>query len=1296
MEDHAMKRVVIVALVMFMFVFLIPNLLLAQDVASLTGVVTDKSGAVIPDVAVKLVDTKTNTAYETKTNSAGAYTFSRVLPGPGYSVTLSKEGFASTTIGDIYLPVNTTRTENAQLQVGQVSQTIEVSGLGSAVSLDTTDAVVGNNFDMNLVHELPIQVRDNPAEIMRLQPGVVSVANTDFDDPNQSRDGAVTGSRTDQNTVTLDGLDISDYAAGFAFVTVGNAPVDSVQEFRGETGNLLSSEGLGGGGQIQLVTKSGSNTWHGSAYDYNRITNLEANTYFNNLAVPTVPRTHLVRNQFGTSLGGPIKKDKLFFFFNYTGRRNAEEASVEHTVPLDNFRAGNIGYINNGAGCSEGSRVTSQPGCISFVTPAQAAALVGGPGEDAALLAFVNSRYPHANDLNGAGDGVNTGGFRFNAPASQTLNDYVVRLDYNLNDKMKVFARGSIVREFDDGFAGQPSIQFPGDPITAAAIDHSYAYVFGHTWTLSNTKVNQFTYGETRQVDRFPNFFNPTGTTQYNLFDNSGNNSPLVSRPFVDASSQYRIIPIPTFRDDFTYTRGRHLIQVGGAFKPIMVTEKLINDFNDTSVGLGGALAGLDDSVRPIPANGFPVGLLQAGGQSDPIAANNWDSALALSFGRIGSVTSAFNNNRQFQPLPQLTGHIRNDRYYETSFYLQDSWRLRSDLTMTYGLRYEYDSVPYEINGLEAVPSLGFNQVIQPRLAAGPQGISGNFVTPLVSYSLGGKVNNGPGFYHPRWRDFQPRLAFAWNPSATDGIMGRILGDRKTVVRAGFGIVDDHTATPSLIFFEDQSNYLLQNSTATQYGANVSSAEALSGDATNPRFTALGVLPAGSVVIPPTLTQPFTPFISATTGHPIGLQEQQSNYAIDPNLRTPYSETISFGIQRELPGNFLLETTYFGRFAHRLDAQADASQLVDFKDPASGQMLAASFAALSLQARNNQPLTQSAFFENQMNAATMQNFGTNCAGLGIPGIGNCTDLMALVEGPQLPRGDLADSVFSLLANGLLFRNVGLNPQFGGALYIANKGFSNYHGLLTTLHKKMSHGLQFDLNYTFSHSLDNISAPANESFGANGAGGIMCDSIKIRACYGNSDFDLTHSITADGIYEIPVGRGKQFVSGASGWLNQLIGGWQISAIDSWHTGLAFQTVSNAFPISFNNNTPAIFNGDNAAIRDHIHKVNGQGQLFANPDAAIAAFTGPIGLQGGNRNNLRGPHFSDISLGLGKHFPIREKVIMEFRMDAFNAFNHPNFTLPGVAGTADITSPSTFGVIAGTGDPRVVQFALRLDF
>jgi hypothetical protein len=215
--------------------------------------------------------------------------------------------------------------------------------------------------------------------------------------------------------------------------------------------------------------------------------------------------------------------------------------------------------------------------------------------------------------------------------------------------------------------------------------------------------------------------------------------------------------------------------------------------------------------------------------------------------------------------------------------------------------------------------------------------------------------------------------------------------------------------------------------------------------------------------------------------------------------------------------------------------------------------------------------------------------------------------------------------------------------------------------------------------------------------ANGAGGILCDVIHIGVCYGNSDFDATHVITADGLYELPIGRGRQFGSTMPRWLNYAIGGWALSGVNTWRTGLAFQSVSNAFPLSFANNVPAIFNGNTAALKDHIHVVNGQVQLFANPAAAIGTFSGPLGLQAGSRNNLRGPHFSEVALGLSKTFPVTEQVGVQFRADAYNLFNHANFGLPGTAATADIDSPSTFGVINSmAGQPRVLQLALRVDF
>jgi hypothetical protein len=264
--------------------------------------------------------------------------------------------------------------------------------------------------------------------------------------------------------------------------------------------------------------------------------------------------------------------------------------------------------------------------------------------------------------------------------------------------------------------------------------------------------------------------------------------------------------------------------------------------------------------------------------------------------------------------------------------------------------------------------------------------------------------------------------------------------------------------------------------------------------------------------------------------------------------------------------------------------------------------------------------------------------------------------------------------------------------------MTNKAYSDYHGLLVTLHKKESHGLQFDLNYTYSHSIDNISAPANQAFGSNGAGGILCDSLNLSVCRGNSDFDVRHAISMNAIYELPFGHGKAFASTVPGWANQIIGGWLVSGIMSWRTGLAFQTVAESFPISFANNVPAVFNGDQGAVKVNVHTdpATGQVQLFADPTKAIGAFSFPTGLEAGTRNNLFGPHYSNLDLGLSKHFSIRESMALEFRADAFNVLNHANFSLPGLDTTSDITTPDTFGVITSAAPARVLQLALRLDF
>jgi carboxypeptidase family protein len=1243
--------------------------LAAQDVASLTGVVTDASGAVVNDVTVRLVDTKTNASYETKTSGVGAYTFSNLPAGPGYKLTLSKQGFSTVTVPDIYLAVSTMHTQNVKMEVGEVAVTVEVKGTGSSVSLDTTDASVGNSVDMGMVHEMPIQIRDTPLALVAMQPGAVTLGEGSHDDPNGSRDGTVTGARSDQGNVTLDGLDVNDFGTGQALIAVGNAPVDSIQEFHVETANPLSAEGRGSGAQINLVTKSGTNLWHGSAYDYNRNTSFEANDFFNNRTNPVTPRPKLIRNQFGTDLGGPVVKDKLFFFFNYQGRRDHTQDTVERTVPLDTWRNGEIGYVNGAGALTYLSNTASNSAGQNLKTLDPA-----GIGIDQALLSFMNSRYPHANDLS-AGDGINTGGFRFNAPAGLSENDYVGRIDYNLNSKMKIFGRFSILRELvpDDVNFAAP-VQFPGDPITHEIVDHSWAFVIGHTWTISNTKVNQFYYGETRSKLGFPTTFIKTGVNDYNVFGNNGAGAGILSAPFSGQSSQARVIPIPIYRDDFTWTQGKHTWQFGGTFKPIKTNSQLTNDLNFVTLGLGGGLPSLTSSARPSDIGGG--------------ATTFWDPAYALALGHFGSVASQFNQGHNLQTLPQGVAAVRDYRYYEYEGYAQDTWRVRSDFTLTYGLRYQYYSVPFEVNGIEALPSQDFHAFLDPRIPAGLQGSSA--LPNVVTYNFGGKANHGaPSLYAANPHDLAPRVAFSYNPSAKEGLLSHLFGDRKTVIRGGGGLVYDHPITNATNFIQDQLSYLFSNASTTQSGGNL---------ATDPRFTALGTLPP---LVPPTpITVPFAPFTVPTPSgpFPIGTAEGQVNYALDNHLKTPYSITYSFGIQRELPANFLLEMTYVGRLGRRLITQSDAGQVVNFKDPTSGHFLASDFAALSNQMRQpgfNGVVTPQPFFENQMGGTAA------CQAVDL----NCTQLLADFDTGQVVRGDLGDvSQFLQLLPFLGFPGfaggVGLNPQFATSVYINNQGFSSYNGLLTTLHKKLSHGLQFDVSYTYSHSIDNASAPTNNVFGSSatqGSGGVLCDAINLRTCRGNSDFDTTHIISGGGIYDLPVGRGRMLASTIPNWLNQVIGGWQVSGLEVWHTGFAFTTIAQAFPISFVNNGAGVFDGNTAALKTNIHTdpTSGKLQLFANPTAAIGAFNGPLGLQPGNRNILRGPHYSNFDIGLGKHFPIKERLQMEFRADAFNVFNHANFGLPQ-GGATDITNSSVFGVITNTSDPRELQLALRLDF
>ncbi|HEV8429343.1 MAG TPA: TonB-dependent receptor [Pyrinomonadaceae bacterium] len=1277
------------SLIVGMLLLLLPVVCFAQATSStsaVTGTVTDAQGAVIAGATVKLVDSKTSQERTTTTNDRGIYLFAQVPAGQGYTLKFTATGFESLDLSGIALGVGNIETHNAQLTVGQVSSSVVVTAEAGA-TLNTTDASIGNVIDERRLKELPIQIRSSPAPLIGLQPGVIG---NNVGTGATNRVGSVTGSRADQGNITVDGIDANDQATGQAFATTGNAPIDAIQEFRTVTANPAASEGRSSGGQIELITKSGTNEFHGSLREYNRTAATAANSFFNNRT--GVERPQLTRNQFGGSIGGPLYlphfgeggptytsgKDRVFFFFDYEGRRDAQGISYTRTVPLPHFRNGSLAYVNNTAGCASTARLNTTPQCITVLTPAQVAALdplsVGG---NQALLNFVNQRYPLPNDLT-LGNGVNTGGFRFNAPSRRADNTYTGRVDLSLTNVQRLFVRANKISAAQTDTVNSVAAQFPGDPETAQITTGDWAVAVGHNWTLTPNFVNSATVGVTKSILGFPNLFHPSSPQSYAF-------TPLTA-PFAGFATQAREVPVWTYRDDVTWNKESHGLSFGGSFKTINQQTNLTSDFNFPTVGLGGnfpSSLGSSATVNSLrPANILNVAANR----------NSYDSALTFLLGTIPSVATRFNYDNAGSAFSLTTGRNRDWRYVEYELYAQDNWKVRNDLTLTYGVRWHIYPAPYETKGIQSIQNLDFETLFNLRVNNGAQGIASATSEPFLVYNLGGKANNARPFYETEKNNFGPRLAFAWNPSVKSGLLGKLFGDRQTVIRGGGTVTYDRPGG-AITFLQDQSTYIFDTVVTTNFTAT-NGRVALQNF---PRFVDINSVPIQNVA--PAVTVPFTPRV--TNGVGVGSMGQNTNYAVDPNFRIPYSIQYTFGFQRELPGNFIFEASYVGRQGRQLFALADAAQIVDFKDPASGQFLIGALNQLQSQIEAGGAITPIAWFENQMNANSIARFGVPCSGLGLGP--SCTDVVANFTGFEVSIGDTADTIQALRAQSLLGPNVGLSSQFATNAFVTNKGSSSYDGMLLSLRKRFSKGFQFDVNYTWSHSLDNQSTVANTTT----AGGLICDATNLRVCRGDSDFDIRHLMNVNGIWELPIGRGRLLAGNAPGWVNTIIGGWQISGIFTARSGLPFSLATVSWPRTFifdgGNGVPTILEGDLSVLKASIHDTPNGIQFFADPDAVLQVAKFPRHGQVGSRNVLRSQPYWNVDSALLKNFklPWSENQRIQLRWEAYNLFNHNVFSAPSTnndpnQNALNIGSPN-FGIITTVqSTARVMQFGLRWEF
>ena len=539
-------------------------------ITSLRGTVFEESGAVVHDAAVMLNDPTTGFSRTTKTNAQGEYQFPQIPPST-YDLSTSAPGFATIRQTGIKLLVDTPATLNVTLRVATENVKVEVTG--TAPLVNTENAMLGHAFEASQIASLPFEGRD-PTGILSLQPGVVFTGNgTHVKSGSDSRSGSVNGARSDQTNVTLDGVDNNDQLLGIAFQGALRAPLDSLQEFKVTTSNSDADSGRSSGGQVSLVTKSGTNHIHGGVYEYYRPTFTTANDWFNkavevNSGEPNSP-PFLLRNTFGAFLGGPIKKDRLFYFLAYEGQRKRENIPVTRVVPSANLRNGIVQYPCVGSrGCPVSGIETLAAADLAVMDPkcSGLGTCPLGPGPNPAVEK-VFQQYPLPN-TDTVGDGLDFRGFSFSSPLPAKLDAYVAKVDYNItaDGKHRIFVRGILNNDNQanrtsssptaaaspTSITGDGGEQFPGQPQQTVLRDNNKGLSVGYTATLSNTLINNFHFGFVREG------LDGAGLQNLAYVNFRGLDNITAQTPTINTN-----IPVFNWLDDVAKVKGGHTLQFG-------------------------------------------------------------------------------------------------------------------------------------------------------------------------------------------------------------------------------------------------------------------------------------------------------------------------------------------------------------------------------------------------------------------------------------------------------------------------------------------------------------------------------------------------------------------------------------------------------------------------------------------------------------------------------------------------------------------------------------------------------------
>ena len=1209
--------------------------------SGLRGVVTDETGGVLPGAEIAVANEANGLQRTTLSNDEGLYVFAQLPPG-SYTLSASQPGFRTVTIEGIRLLVNT----NIELPlvfdtVTALTEAITVSA--SAKQLNTTDASVGNAFGTKPIRQLPLNAR-NPAGLLSLQAGVtfLSADPLDNDRLGDIRNGAVNGAQSDQSNVTLDGVDVNDQNGRLPFTSVLRNTLDSIQEFRVVTTAANADQGRSSGAQVSLVTKSGTNQVHGSLYEFHRNTVTAANDFFNNRA--GVERANLIRNVFGGSVGGPIKEDRLFYFFNYEGRRDASEGSAVRTVPTASMRDGYVLYRS-----TSGDVQTLDPEFIrNHIDPLKT-------GPNAATLDYFRS-FPAPNDST-VGDGLNTAGYRFTASTPLSWNTFISKVDWNLdrNGGHRMFLRLNYQR---DHISSVP--QFPGQPPNTTTADTSRGWAIGYDGTFLNNVIGTFRYGFTGQK---LNFSGVQSASRASLGDSIIDDIEGSTKP------RDTYLPTQTVAADFSIISGSHSLQMGGLF--FSTRNRRLSFGNSFHFAKQAAWALADG---PSVFDG-PLAMA-------PANPGVYRETMATALGVLNFFDANYNYDLAGNPLPLGDPVSRTFGSEQLELYVQDTWRAKPGLTITAGLRWSIMPPVREVNGLQVSITPTLDRYITDRVNLALNGRPTREAGP-IGFVPADDPQGGP-LWSTHYKNFSPRLAIALSPQFSDGFLGKLFGGPgKTSIRAGAGV-----------FYSSFGMGMMQMLDRNAFGLTSKVTNQISTVAAAPRFAGISNPPMEGI-LPPPPGGPGTP-------NPVGLGWSQG---VDSSVRPPYSINPTFSWARELDGGFLLEVGYAGRLGRRLLVNDTATaQYTNFKDPASGQYLMDSLWELENLVRQGAPAASVqpiAFWENlYAGAATPGASATQRVYDAIrsssPDTGTALYFIDYACSPFC--SDLGPGVFL----NPQFWGFDALRSFGTSTY-----HSMQVSLRKSFSKGFQFDLNYTLSKSTDLVSVSARRSQGERFGqipgdTYWSAFSVINSWDREAQRAVSDFDLRHQWNANWVAELPIGRGKPILSAAGPLGQALLGGWQVSGLLRLTSGFPLSVLNGlAWPTCYcyqhfaetTGPIPQQTNTKNARLIG-----GGSGpNVFSDPAAALANFRQVLPGEVGQRNNLRGDGIFSIDMAIGKRFQLPiEGHSIQFRAEAFNLTNSVRFNADAWE-TLSFTFPGSFGNYSQVMiPPRVLQFGLRYEF